>query len=293
MVSELAGVGEWGFAALVEVDGEPLLFDTGWRPETVLQNSRELDLDLSGVESVVLSHNHFDHSGGLVSLRESHMQEAPVALGEVHVGKGIFLPREADLEALAKISGAPMEYLVNIHDVRTGYEAAGGRFVIHDEPHEFRPGVWITGPIPRRHPEKNWTPISKIRNGDILEEDNIPEDQALVIDTAKGLIVVAGCAPAGIVNTLEYAREITGGKSVHAVIGGFHLLNLDDGKLAWTGDKMEEFGVEWVIGAHCTGLNAVRGLQDAADLDRETAVVGVVGSTFTLADGIRPGFLNR
>ena len=89
------------------------------------------------------------------------------------------------------------------------------------------------------------------------------------------------------------ARKISGGKPVHAVYGGLHLLSLTDQKLAWTGSKMSEFGVQHLLGAHCTGINAVNLLRDSAGLRRDTSVVGAVGSVFTLEDGIRLGALNR
>src|SRR5437868_2421546 len=87
------GIGEWGFAALVEVDGKRILFDTGARPETVLRNARELKIDLSHVSEVVLSHNHDDHTGGLVTLRRELMKQDPAALSRAHVGKGAFYSR--------------------------------------------------------------------------------------------------------------------------------------------------------------------------------------------------------
>src|SRR5256712_10782341 len=77
------GVGEWGFAALVEVDGRRLLFDAGYRPETVLQNARELGIDLSSVADVVLSHHHGDHTGGLATLRRELAKKNPAALSRV------------------------------------------------------------------------------------------------------------------------------------------------------------------------------------------------------------------
>ena len=80
MLADRAGVGEWGFSALVEADGHRLLFDTGARPETVLQNARELGIDLSGVTDVVLSHHHGDHTGGLLTLRRELAQAEPRAL---------------------------------------------------------------------------------------------------------------------------------------------------------------------------------------------------------------------
>jgi 7,8-dihydropterin-6-yl-methyl-4-(beta-D-ribofuranosyl)aminobenzene 5'-phosphate synthase len=293
MLTEFRGVGEWGYAALIEADGHTVLFDTGERPDTVLENAAELGIDLSTVDTVILTHNHFDHTGGLVTLRRTLKDENPSALQQTHVGDGIFLPRKLDPEAAKKLPPIPKELLVSATDVRDEYEALGGRFVIHDKPHELHPGIWITGPIPRQHPEKNWTPFMRIDRGGSLEEDTIPEDQALVINTQKGLVVVSGCAHAGIVNTMEYARSIVDEKPVHAVLGGFHLLSLTDEKVNWTGAKMHEFGVEHVQGAHCTGINAVQLLRDSAKLGRDTSVVGSVGSTFILGKGIQPGILTR
>jgi 7,8-dihydropterin-6-yl-methyl-4-(beta-D-ribofuranosyl)aminobenzene 5'-phosphate synthase len=293
MLTEFRGVGEWGFAALIEADGHTVLFDTGARPGTVLKNAGELGIDLSTVHTAVLSHNHWDHTGGLVTLRRELKAQNASAMQRTHVGEGIFLPRTIDAEAIDALPPMPPEFIVSATDVRDRYEALGGRFVVHDKPHELHPGMWITGPIPRVHPEKNWTPFMRIQHGDQRIEDTIPEDQAVVLNTSHGLVVVAGCGHAGIVNTMEYAQSITNGKPIHAVLGGFHLMSATDEHLRWTGAKMREFGVNHVLGAHCTGINAVMGLRDAGSLSRKTAVVGAVGSTFTLGEGIQRGVLNR
>src|SRR3954469_44362 len=87
------GIGEWGFAALVEVDGYRLLVDTGARPTTVLTNLHDLHLDISDVEQVVLTHNHGDHTGGLLTLRREYMKKNPAALSIAQVGNGIFYSR--------------------------------------------------------------------------------------------------------------------------------------------------------------------------------------------------------
>jgi 7,8-dihydropterin-6-yl-methyl-4-(beta-D-ribofuranosyl)aminobenzene 5'-phosphate synthase len=293
MLTEFRGVGEWGYAALVEADGYAILFDTGARPDTVLKNAEELGIDLSSVETVVLSHNHFDHTGGLVTLRRELKARNPSALQTTHVGEGIFLPRRLDPEAMNRLPPIPRELLVDVRDVREDYVGLGGRFVVHREPRELSPGVWITGPIPRVHPEKNWTPFMRLERDGELVEDTIPEDQALVINSPAGLIVVAGCGHAGIVNTLEYARSMASDRAVDAGVGGFHLMGATDEQVAWTGDRMREFGVEHVVGAHCTGINPVAELREAGRLDEETAVVGAVGSVFTLGEGIQRGVLTR
>ena len=88
MLADTKGLGEWGFAALVEADGRRLLFDTGARPETVLNNARELGIDLSGVTDVVLSHHHGDHTGGLLTLRRELRKANPAALSRAYVGTG-------------------------------------------------------------------------------------------------------------------------------------------------------------------------------------------------------------
>jgi 7,8-dihydropterin-6-yl-methyl-4-(beta-D-ribofuranosyl)aminobenzene 5'-phosphate synthase len=293
MLTELRGIGEWGFSALIEADGHTVLFDTGERPETVLTNAEELGIDLSTIDTVILSHNHFDHTGGLVSLRRAFQDQNPSAMQTTHVGDGIFLPRVLDPEARAALPPIPPELLVSAVEVRDEYEALGGSFVVHDKPRELYPGVWITGPIPRAHPEKNWTPFMKIQVDGALIEDTIPEDQAVVLETPRGLVVLVGCGHAGIVNTMEYARTISEGTPIYAVLGGLHLLNATDQHLEWTGAKMHDFGVQHMLGAHCTGLHAVTGLREAGGLSRTTAMVGAVGSTFTLDKGIQPGALNR
>src|SRR5713226_6866078 len=90
------GIGEWGFSALVEVDGRRILFDTGARPDTVLNNVKDLGVDLTNITDVILSHNHRDHTGGLMTLRRAMLEKNPAALSRAHVGQGIFTVRRLD-----------------------------------------------------------------------------------------------------------------------------------------------------------------------------------------------------
>src|ERR1700680_3662635 len=95
LVGNITGVGEWGFSALIEADGHRVLLDTGAHPDTVLQNARDLKIDLSDVREVILTHNHGDHVGGLMTLRKEMMKRNPSALSVVHVARGIFYSRPA------------------------------------------------------------------------------------------------------------------------------------------------------------------------------------------------------
>ncbi|MDQ6758904.1 MAG: MBL fold metallo-hydrolase [Acidobacteriota bacterium] len=275
MLADDDGIGEWGFSALVEADGHKILFDTGNYPDTVVRNLRELKMDLADVPDVILSHNHIDHTGGLMTLR----REFPQSLRRAHVGQGIMLQR-IGTDRMLKL--------------KTAYEASGGKFIEYSQPVELYPGVWLTGPIPRKYPERNWGVHSQVRlaNGSTAE-DNIPEDQSLVIDTDKGLVLISGCGHAGVINTLEYARAKIRAAPVHLALGGFHLYSATDANLSWTAAKLKEFGLQSLVGAHCTGVEAVYRIRQLCGLDRSTAVVGAVGAGFRLNKGIEPGSIAK
>jgi 7,8-dihydropterin-6-yl-methyl-4-(beta-D-ribofuranosyl)aminobenzene 5'-phosphate synthase len=283
MLTSDVGIGEWGFSAVVEADGHRILFDTGARPDTVLNNAKELGVDLGNITEVVLSHNHSDHTGGLMTLRRAVQQKNPAALSEAYVGKGIFAARRSG-------EGKPLDFMVT---TRRDYEASGGRFVEYDHPVELWKGVWVTGPVPRKYPERNWSGKTKIQTAEGWKEDTIPEDMSLVINTGEGLVVVSGCGHSGIVNTLEYARLAIRNAPIHAAIGGFHLYQLDDEKLRWTADKLREFGLGTFLGAHCTGIEAVYRIRELTGLDRRRCAVGAVGAVYDLNKGLDPGSIAR
>jgi 7,8-dihydropterin-6-yl-methyl-4-(beta-D-ribofuranosyl)aminobenzene 5'-phosphate synthase len=284
MLADGAELGEWGFAALVEVDGHRILFDTGAHTSVVLQNARSLNLDLSTVPEVVLSHHHSDHTGGFLTLRESVLPGAPSALAVTHVGLGIFYPRTGDFPG---VEGNPMIRL------KPEYEKTGGAFVVHAAPVQLYPGVWLTGPVPRKYPERNWSGSGKMTTPAGLVEDNLPEDSALVFDTEPGLVVLTGCGHAGVVNIIDYARSIVRPAHVHALIGGIHLFAAGDATLAWTAARLKEIGVDNFVGAHCTGLETVYRFRRDLGLDRAHAVVGAVGATFVLGQEIDAGHIAK
>jgi 7,8-dihydropterin-6-yl-methyl-4-(beta-D-ribofuranosyl)aminobenzene 5'-phosphate synthase len=282
LVGSTTGMGEWGFSALVEADGHRILLDTGAHPDTVLQNARDLKIDLSDVREVILTHNHWDHVSGLMNLRKEMMKKNPSALSVVHVARGIFYSRpETDGEDNSMIA------------IKKEYEATGGKFIEHEGAGEIFPGAWLTGPVPRKYPEHNWSSTGKVQTPAGLVEDTIPEDQSLVLNTPEGLVVITGCGHAGIINILTFARGEFPNESVEAVIGGLHLFPATDEQLNWTADKMKDFKVANLIGAHCTGIEAVYRIRERLALTRATAVVGTVGSSFVLGEGIHPGPLAK
>lgn len=279
MVADYGMHGEWGFSALVEADGRKLLVDTGAAPGTVLENARLLGLDLSDVEDVVLTHNHDDHTAGLLSLREALRARNPQAMSRVHVAPAIFLSRPE--------GGAESNYM-QLH--RDEMEKLGIAFVVHGEPTELLPGVWFSGPVPRKFPERNWSGKGLMVLDGKTVEDTIPEDSSIAFNTARGTVLLSGCGHAGVVNTMSFVQErLLPGRPIVTLVGGFHLFALNDERLDWTGQQMQAFGVKWLLGAHCTGFESVYHLRRQLGLPREAAIVAVVGTRYSLRDGITPG----
>lgn len=285
MVADPAGLGEWGFAAVVNVDGQRLLVDTGARPETVLRNAAELKVELANVADVLLTHHHLDHTAGLLTLRRQLTKSNPAALSRVHVARGMFDSRRD------RPGGPEANPMIGF---RAEFEATGGRFIEHAGPAQVLPGAWITGPVPRVHPERNWSGSRQIRGPDgRWQEDTLPEDQSLVLDTPQGLVLISGCGHAGIINTLEHARRFLRPAPLLAAVGGFHLFAAPDAHLEWTAARLRQFGLRLFLGAHCTGIEATYRLRKLTGLDRQSAAVAAVGAEFDLKQGLRPGVISR
>jgi 7,8-dihydropterin-6-yl-methyl-4-(beta-D-ribofuranosyl)aminobenzene 5'-phosphate synthase len=179
--------------------------------------------------------------------------------------------------------------------IRREYEATGGTVTEVAGPLEIAPGVWLTGPVPRVHPERNWGGVRpgvaaglvRSDKGDV--EDTVPEDMTLVVRTTQGLVTLFGCGHAGVINTLEHIRKAVDPSPIKAVIGGLHLFAADDKHLAWTAGQLKSFQVQQMIGAHCTGIEAVYRIRDLTGLNRQSCMVGAVGTTYSLARGIEVG----
>ena len=308
--------GEWGFSELVEVKiagaWKPFLFDTGAEPDAVLANAKRLGVDLCSIEDVVLSHNHQDHVMGLVAIRRSCLTKNPRALSRAYVsGPEIFWARPNAAGSARKDDNVfrPDNGISNVLEVgkeyekglKALYEESGGRFVLPERAGPIAlpgfPGVWLTGAIPRPHDEKTYLGLPRIVAPDgNAALDIVPEDQALAILTSKGFVVISGCAHAGIVNTIEYVSRMLGAdRSVYAAIGGFHLLAMkigraiDVGTLAWEAAQLSRpvIGLRWLLGGHCTGLDALAYLRShIPGLDERNARTSTVGATFGSANGI-------
>jgi 7,8-dihydropterin-6-yl-methyl-4-(beta-D-ribofuranosyl)aminobenzene 5'-phosphate synthase len=271
------GLGEWGFSALVEADGRRILYDTGAAPELVLNNAKALKIDLHDVETVVLSHNHPDHVGGLLSLRAALKAKAPSALSRAEVGAGVFTPR---------MTQGPSDRNA-LNAIRTAYEQGGGVFEVHDAPFELAPGLWMTGPVPRRTREQNWQASVTVQGPDGPMSDSIAEETALIIRTPDGLVILTGCGHAGIVNIVTYARLLNHGAPVLAIVGGLHLAEATPARVDWTAQQLRGTGLRYLLTAHCSGIAATERLRRALGLNASAVALGAVGSVFSPKTGIQ------
>ena len=242
-------LGEHGFSALIEpAGGEPLLFDTG-QGATLLHNARRMNKDLGAVRRVALSHGHYDHSGGLLPLLQACGPKT------VHGHPGIFTPRYR-----VKDTGECIP--IGIPHDRATLEAAGATFDLSAEFRELAPGIFLTGEVPRVTPFETGDQ-GLFRDCAGREVDSIPDDQSLVLETGRGLVILLGCCHAGLVNTLEHVASQTGRRDVHAVIGGTHLGFCGQAQLEQTIAAVKRSGVKKLSAGHCTGFAA------AARLSRE------------------------
>lgn len=279
-----AGIGEWGFSALIEADSVKILFDVGGRETTVLENCKELNIDLSNVPMLVLSHSHKDHTTGWLPLRNAMSAINKKALSITHVAMGIFDTRLSSKGNEDK----------SLQKDSLLYIQTDGTVIQHNKFEEISPGIFLTGPVPRIYPEKNYplTAKKKDASGNIIE-DNIPEDMSLIIRTEKGLVLLSGCGHSGIINTIEHMKNNLQQQPLVAAIGGFHLFQNTDEQIKWTADQLKKSGIRYFMGAHCTGIEPVYQIRQWANLKRGECIVGSVGATFDLDKGFTAGPLTK
>jgi 7,8-dihydropterin-6-yl-methyl-4-(beta-D-ribofuranosyl)aminobenzene 5'-phosphate synthase len=240
---------EHGLSLLVEAGGRMGLLDTG-RTGAVVQNARELGVDLRGVGWIVLSHGHYDHANGLRAV----LRECTAATVYAHP--------EAFRPKYAGAGGVPLRAIGMDMTAGEVKEAAAALECTH-EPVHLTPGVLTTGEIDRTTDIERPAPIFYTKGPNGTRRDTFPDDTALVVRAAQGTVVLLGCAHAGVINTLEHVKRLTGGPVVHAVIGGMHLGDASRERIDRTVAALHEAQVQLVAPLHCTGEKAVHALRDS------------------------------
>ncbi len=232
---------EHGLAYWIETETCKVLFDTGQTAEVLWHNAELLGIDLADADAVVLSHGHFDHTGGLPQLLQR------VRLPNLYLHPAALAQRFSrhDDDSVEDVSIPPQldESTLRRHVACLHWT---------EQPVRIDGGIQITGPVPRITDYEDTGGDFFLDSG-CAEADPILDDQAIFFHTMQGTVVIVGCAHAGVVNTLQYIRTLTGDRPIHAVIGGMHLVHASPQRLEQTGKALKQLDVQLIAPAHCTG----------------------------------------
>lgn len=236
----IPATGEHGFACLVEYGDRTWLFDTG-QGKTLLSNLDVLGLEPAKIEAIILSHGHYDHVGGLPGLLTR------IGPRPVHAHPDIFQERYWQGQHERRSIGMPCS--------RQDLEDAGARFCLHGKLTRLAPGLFFSGEIPRRTAVEIGDPHLVVRKtpDDPYTADVFRDDAALAIETDRGLVILLGCAHAGLINTVRFFLDQLNAPPVYAIVGGTHLGPANDAQFAETLDFLDQLNVARLGLAHCTG----------------------------------------
>jgi 7,8-dihydropterin-6-yl-methyl-4-(beta-D-ribofuranosyl)aminobenzene 5'-phosphate synthase len=242
---------EHGFSALIRVSGNgethSILLDAGLSETTMLENADRLQVDLAEAEAVVISHGHLDHIRALVPALNRLRHGIPIVIHPDAFHRRIIRLPDGTEFRMPPLDREPLERDGAVIRTETGPSVLGGM-------------ILITGEIPRVTEFEYGLPFQYALVGGVEQHDPLTlDDQAVIISIKdKGLVVVSGCAHAGIINTIHYARSLTGLEKVHAVVGGFHLSGpLCEPIIGPTLAAIEEIRPDYIIPTHCTGWKAI------------------------------------
>jgi 7,8-dihydropterin-6-yl-methyl-4-(beta-D-ribofuranosyl)aminobenzene 5'-phosphate synthase len=266
LVDNKAGNGltaEHGLSLWIETDGKRILFDTG-QGIALESNARALGVDLGETDILVLSHGHYDHTGGIPQV----LQHARRTI--VYCHPGVVRPRYSIRNGTLKPIHMPHEPMSAIEKLPAQSLHWVAQALLLSE------RIGITGPIPRETSfEDTGGPF--YLDPQARRADPIEDDLALWIRTDDGVIVCVGCSHAGLVNTLNHVRRLSHGLRVRAIIGGFHLVNASRERLDQTIAALRLFDPDMVVPCHCTGELAVAALRHALG---ERVSPGAAGMTY-------------
>lgn len=266
---------EHGLSQLVRLKSagktHSILFDTGYSRVGVIHNLKLLGLDLNEIEAIVLSHAHMDHTGALHPILESLEHPIPLVVHpevflsprylNIGEGKTLLFPLTLKRDELASLGAEILESIAPV-------SLCSNRLL-------------VTGQVERTTSFEKGMPNAVLKRNEIEEPDPIWDDQSLVVNLKeKGLVVISGCAHSGIVNTVNYAKKISGIEKIYGVIGGFHLSGpafepiIDE-----TIEEFKKMDLKMIVPMHCTGWKAIERFRQAFP---STFILNSVGSKFIL-----------
>ncbi len=256
---------EHGLSYWIEHNGKHILLDSG-QGGVLATNACKLKIPLYDLDALILSHGHYDHTGGVA---EALKHDRPVA---VYAHPAAFAKKYArNNDGTARAIGMP-------YPSERAIRATRNQLVHTTQPTVVFGGLTVTGPVPRPAGfEDTGGPF--FLDEACTQPDPLEDDQSVFIDTAEGTVVLLGCAHSGVINTLHYIRQLTDNRPIHTVIGGMHLVGASPRRIERTIEELKQLGIHRLAPAHCTGMPATVALWNAFPGQCQPCPVG---TTFAL-----------
>jgi 7,8-dihydropterin-6-yl-methyl-4-(beta-D-ribofuranosyl)aminobenzene 5'-phosphate synthase len=233
---------EWGLSMLIEADGKRILLDTGAGLSSIY-NAQLLSIDFSIMDSIVLSHGHHDHTGGLKGILERRNEGI-----DVIAHPAIWDAKYSLIENKKKYIGIPFK--------REHLETLGANFILSRGPVWLTENIVTSGEVPFVTTYEGPDQSLYKTVGNNLIPDDFQDDLSLAIKTEKGLAIFLGCAHRGMINTIKQLQRITGDQRIYSVVGGTHLISASEERLEKTIGELKKTGLQKLGVSHCTGFNA-------------------------------------
>jgi 7,8-dihydropterin-6-yl-methyl-4-(beta-D-ribofuranosyl)aminobenzene 5'-phosphate synthase len=251
-------LGEHGFSCLIKVqssaDEHIVLFDAGASTICLFHNAKLLNIDLAKIKLVALSHGHFDHYGALLQLLKDGGNNISLVLHP-----DALLERRLNIKAIGIIVDMGMLNEAELRQTGVTIHKIAEASTLADDL------IMLTGEVERVTDFEKGFPLGEAKIDDKWVADSFRDDQGLVVNLkGKGLVVCSGCSHAGIINTIKYARKVSGVEKIHAVIGGFHLTGpFFEPLIDETVEEMKKICPDIIVPTHCTGWKAINRFVDS------------------------------
>lgn len=250
LVENTAGIpyvlAEWGQSLLIQTDGKSLLYDTG-PSGVIIENAKRLNVDLSNIDAIVLSHGHYDHTGGLADVLTLIRKAGTRPNGvEIIAHPDIFQQKCFYFKGMQPGK-------IQIPFTRAELESLGARFNLTSKPVKISENILTTGEVEVTNSYEKIDVALHVQEGDNFIPDCVADDLSVIIKTEFGLIVLLGCAHRGVINNITHAQKITGNDRIYAVIGGTHLVSAGPEQMTETVKALKGLNIQKLGASHCTG----------------------------------------